>query len=921
MSISKPKLFAFLAVLCAVISWTGATWYADRKTESLLAHDTDALESDSLALFQAFEERLNYLGALPGLLAPEAAIRGAVDRYSHDKAIKSAGSDLKTYWSNQSELAALNIQLKQLAEELQVDVIFVLNAEGYSIASSNSDTPGSIVGTKLTDRIYYQEAIAGKKGHQYAVGRKTNVPGLYYSAPVMVDKERHGVIVVKSDISNLQTLLAPYNAFLTDNHDVIVLSSEPAFLQHMLSNARFQQLDAEEKQQQYKQSDFPILGITRWEGQSTTPLQRLNGLADPALITERHIPGGDLVMHVYQIMPEVITIQREKLFFAIASAIAGFSLISLLYQLINYLQHLRLSKSHAEAESERLSDTLTEREQQLDTILNHLPLMVAARDATNHTVLSCNSATKQVLGISSALPTGQTYEHVLRPTLATFLTERDHLAELTTNGNTTRELEFDNRVLKAQTLTARDRDGKPRMLIDLVEDISQQRRDEAEIRRLAFTDTLTGLNNRASFKIYLEKTVIQALADDVYGAMLLVDLDAFKQINDRFGHNLGDQLLKELAHRLNSESSDAIFLARLASDEFVIVINARSPNRDDAVHRATSFANALFRRVTQPYLIDQHTLHMTASLGVALFGPGQADSADLLLIQTDAAMYEAKRRQRGTIQFFDENTQKYLNDQADMANRLRGALTQNDFKQYYQPQVDHFGRVIGVEALLRWHDPKLGDISPATFIPLAESLHLIVDIDRWVLMQACRVAGLWKSDAAMNQVVISINVSGEFFSQDDFLDEVLSYLSKYDAAPAQIMIEITEGTVVDDTEANILKIQALHNAGLGIAIDDFGTGNSSLAYLRRFDVDQIKIDQRFVNDMIVDERSLSITTFIIQLAKELGYQTLAEGVETEMQRNLLKKLGCDLLQGFLYSKALPLIACESYIRRANMDNS
>jgi len=252
-----------------------------------------------------------------------------------------------------------------------------------------------------------------------------------------------------------------------------------------------------------------------------------------------------------------------------------------------------------------------------------------------------------------------------------------------------------------------------------------------------------------------------------------------------------------------------------------------------------------------------------------------------------------------------------------MANRLRGALQENNFIQLYQPQVDHNGRVIGVEALLRWHDPKLGHISPAVFIPLAESMHLIADIDRWVLKQACRVAAACKNDPVLSKVVISVNVSSEFFSQDHFVDLVNDYLLQAGAQPAQIMIEITEGTVVEDTEANISKIKALHDAGLGIAIDDFGTGNSSLAYLRRFDVDQIKIDQRFVNDMIQDERSLAITTFIIQLAHELGYETLAEGVEIEAQRARLESLGCTLLQGFLFSKALPLIECETYIHHAN----
>lgn len=908
---------ALLAILWALTSWMSAAWYADRKTEELIAHESEMLESDSLALFQAFEERFNYLSTIPSLIGRMPGVTIAVNRYSREPNIRNAGTSLRSYWSEETYLNNLNTELRQLTKELQIDVAFILNSEGYCIASSNSNTPESFVGTRYNDRHYFRIAIQGESAHQYAVGRKTNIPGLFYSAPIRSNDRTLGVLVIKSDISNFQNLLAPYNAFLTDNHDVIVLASVPSFLQHMLPKARFENLLPEEKLQQYKRTEFPILESSRWNGAQNAPLLRLNGLLDPILMSERQIPGGDLVMHVFQSAPEVRTITHEKIAFAVIATLAGFSIFSVAIQLTLYLRKLRHSKTLAEAESERLHDTLSEREQQLDTIINHLPLMVTARDPETFAVLSSNDAAKSILGLPQPLSAGESYGAAVSENLSQFLTACDQQTLHGSNADTTRELQIGNRVLKAQTLSALDRDGQPKMLIDLVEDISQQRRDEAEIRRLAFVDTLTGLNNRTSFKHYLEKTVSESVTDRVYGAMILVDLDAFKQMNDRFGHSLGDQLLKELAHRLNADTAAETFLARLASDEFVVVINTRSHNREDASHHATLIANALFRRITQPYLIDQHTLHMTASLGVALFGPGLAESADVLLIQADAAMYEAKRRQRGTIQFFDENTQKYLNDQADMSNRLRGALAENDFKQYYQPQVDHEGRVVGVEALLRWHDPKLGDISPASFIPLAESLHLIVDIDRWVLKQACRVAGTWKKDPVMEQIVISINVSGEFFSQDDFLVEVLSYLKQFDAHPAQVMIEITEGTVVDDTEANIQKIKAIHDAGLGIAIDDFGTGNSSLAYLRRFDVDQIKIDQRFVHDMIDDERSLAITSIIIQLAHELGYETLAEGVENEAQRLKLITMGCTLLQGFLFSKALPLVECENYIRRAN----
>jgi len=915
--LSRLHMLFVVAFCWGVLSWFAAGWYTERKVDVLLTNQTQSLENDSLALYQAFEERLNRLAALPGLISRLPDVETAAARYSGPAALKRISGDPKAYWETRPELMALNQHLKALATELKLDLVYVLNAEGYIIAANNAGTPKSIVGTLVSDRLYFQTAIKGEAANQYAVGRNTSIPGLYYASPVKKDNAIVGVMAIKSDVPTFLDILMPYGAFLTDRNGVVVLSSKPEFLNHLMDGEHLMKLSEEEKQLRYKRTTFPELTVTPWDTVNRWPLVRVADLAYPVLLRERKIPGGDLVMHVYEEVPELNVIQQEKWVFALVAALAGFSLLTLSYQLVQYLSRLRLSKVHAEAESERLTETLSEREQQLDTILNHLPLMVVARDPVSHKVLSTNAATKQVLGLAERLPTGTTYDDALNSEVAGFLTADDQQIIQALGTGAPRELQLADRVLQARNFAAADRAGQPRLLIDMVEDITQQRLNEAEIRRLAFIDTLTGLNNRASLKLHLEKAVAYALNSRIYGVMILIDLDAFKQINDRFGHNLGDQLLVELARRLPTDKTPELFMARLASDEFVVVIDSCCKTQAEAIQVATDFADALFKRITQPYTLSHHVLNMTASLGVALFGPGAADSADLVLIQADAAMYEAKRRQRGTIQFFDENTQKHLNEQADMANRLRGALQENNFIQLYQPQVDHNGRVIGVEALLRWHDPKLGHISPAVFIPLAESMHLIADIDRWVLKQACRVAAAWKNDPVLAKVVISVNVSSEFFSQDHFVDLVNDYLLQAGAQPAQIMIEITEGTVVEDTEANIRKIKALHDAGLGIAIDDFGTGNSSLAYLRRFDVDQIKIDQRFVNDMIQDERSLAITTFIIQLAHELGYETLAEGVEIEAQRARLESLGCTLLQGFLFSKALPLIECETYIHHAN----
>ena len=799
MKLSGRYLFPVLVATWSLLSWFGASHYANHKTESIITTSHDALESDSLALYQAFEERLNYLTALPGLVAREPDVIRAVQRYSHSQTTRTAGNDLKTYWTKQPDLSALNHQLETLAAELGVDVIFVLNAEGYSIAASNSETPGSIVGTKLTDRHYYQAAIQGNKAHQYAVGRKTNVPGLYYSAPIMLDGKQHGVMVVKLDIVNFQSLLAPYHAYLTDSNDVIVLSSDPNYLQHILPNARFLDLDNDTRQLQYKRTEFSVLPSQPWFENDNSPLIRLGTLAYPVITTDRQIPGGDLVSHLFQGVPEIPVIQQERYVFAIVTALAGLAVLFMLRQLIIYLQNLRLSKTHAEAISVQLSETLSDREN--------------------------------------------------------------------------------------------------------------------ELKRLAFVDTLTLLPNRNALLQHLASLLPEAASAGRYGALFLVNMDSLKLINDRLGHIAGDHILSELAARLSGNASKNSYVARLAGDEFIIIFLTTAESQEAATRAASAYGQDMLHRITAPYLIKNHTLHMTASVGVTLFGPALTVQSDALLAEVDAAMYEAKQSHRGGIHFFDDQVRQTLEKRAEIANRLLNAVRTNQFVQIYQPQIDNSGHVAGVEALIRWHDEALGHVPPTTFIPLAETLHIIADIDRWVLVQACKTAGQWRNDPVLSEVPISINVSGEFFSMKGFVDEIATAVAAHNAQPAQLMIELTEGTLILDSEQNQKNITELHQRGFKVAIDDFGTGNSSLSYMHQFNVDQLKIDQSFVRDMLRDERSLAIVEFIINLASSLSYTTLAEGVETVDQHLKLKAIGCNLYQGFLFSKPLAKTECESFIRK------
>jgi diguanylate cyclase (GGDEF)-like protein len=791
--------FVLLVAIWALISGVAATWYAGQKTDAVVADHN----SNALALYQAFDERLNYLAAIPLVTAELPVIARATERYSREPALRQAGASPKAYWSAQPELENLNAQLRELAKALQVDLIFVLNAEGYSIASSNSDTPESTVGTLYADRIYYQDAIAGNRAQQYAVGRTTNIPGFFYSAPVRSKGQITGVVVIKHNITQFQGLLDPYQAFVTDNHDVIILAHDPALLQHMLSHARFLDLDETQRLKQYKRTEFPILSQAPWGNGVPESLIRLDGLPSPALHAERALPVGGLAIHVYQEIPEIKTIQRERWVMTVAMALAGVAVFGLSHQLITYLRNLRQSKIMAEAESGRLHETLSDRER--------------------------------------------------------------------------------------------------------------------ELRRLAYVDTLTNLPNRNALLQKIHRATANVLAHDQFGAIFLINMDDLKLINDRLGHSAGDAILVEFGNRLKICGETECYVSRLASDEFVLVFEPGVSTTDAAIRAVNEFGISLQERITAPYLISEHTIHITASIGVTLFGDGLSNTPEALLREVDAAMYEAKHSHRGGIHFFDESIRKALEAKADLGNRLLRALRSNEFVQVYQPQLDAQGRVAGVEALIRWHDEALGHVSPATFIPLAEALHIIVDIDRWVLARACQTAAQWANDPALAQIPISVNVSSEFFTMKNFVDEVTKTMTTYGARPEQLMIELTEGTLIADSEQNQQNIVYLHRQGIKVAIDDFGTGNSSLSYMQRFTVDQLKIDQSFVRDMLNDERSFAIVEFIIRLAHALNYHTLAEGVETAAQHEKLLALGCTLYQGYLFSKPLPQTECESFIRQSLTD--
>ena len=440
--------------------------------------------------------------------------------------------------------------------------------------------------------------------------------------------------------------------------------------------------------------------------------------------------------------------------------------------------------------------------------------------------------------------------------------------------------------------------------------LSQLREHTDQIRHLAFFDSVTELPNRVHFKELLGRAVASARRYRRRGAVLFLDLDRFKLINDTFGHEAGDRLLQGFANRLTDclRTADVVArpsndvsgstLARLGGDEFTIMLNEIHDPAD-----AARVAGRVLEALDQPFDLGGQTVVVGASIGIAMF-PDDGDDPEILLKHADVAMYHAKEQGRNNYQFYSRGLGARTIARLTLERDLRKALVRGEFELQYQPQLALASRaVVGLEALLRWHHPRLGLVPPAIFMALAEETRLIVPLGTWVLQEACRQARAW-SEAGLDRLRIAVNLSMIQVLQNNFVEQVAEVLAKSGLAPEWLELEITETMVMTDAEAMIAKLAEIKRMGVKLAIDDFGTGHSSLSYLKRLPLDRLKIDKSFVHDIACDADDEAIVTAIIAMSRSLNFEIVAEGVETEQQVEFLRRQGCDLAQGFLFSPPL-----------------
>ena len=452
-------------------------------------------------------------------------------------------------------------------------------------------------------------------------------------------------------------------------------------------------------------------------------------------------------------------------------------------------------------------------------------------------------------------------------------------------------------------------DGSITHYIGTFSDITENKDAVAEIHRLAYYDPLTHLPNRRLLQDRLGQGLASSTRKGLHGAILFLDLDNFKTLNDTRGHDAGDQLLVEVARRLRATVREGDIVGRLGGDEFVVLLEDLSTEAEVAAMLTKQVGEKVLNALAQPYNFDGYDFHCTASIGIRLYQDQK--TVEELLRHADLAMYQAKTAGRNILRFFDPSMQAMVTAQADMEKNLRCALEQNQFKLYFQSQVYRNNQIVGAEGLLRWQHPERGLVSPLEFIPLAEKTGLILPIGQWVLETALTQLKVWECNLHTRHLRLAVNVSARQFRHPDFVVQIQQALSSNLINPDLLKLELTESLVLDNINDTIVKMHALREIGVRFSLDDFGTGYSSFAYLTQLPLDQLKIDRSFVHNIGVKSTDAIIVQTIIGMAHNLGIEVIAEGVETEAQRAFLERHGCPAFQGYLFSKPVPI---EEFVR-------
>ena len=772
--------------LTLLLLWNVAVWILSdhfyvAKIKELIQQEYSISQQRADDLSDSITRNLNDLNGVPALFSELLRVKWAVQKFGTSSIPSPLAKDARIKkWSNDKGLKDLNQYLNFASRSLNVDLIYVANAAGDAIATSNADSPLTVIGINIAERSLFQNNQIGKSGVQYAMGKATKIPGLFFSTPVFIEGKFYGAVLAKADVPNLSFLTSQMNAFVVDDNGVVILARNKKLEINSLPDAAINKLSRHEKSALYLRDDFPVINIEPWDDKNLPSLVKIQDSNIPHLLVPKRIPEFNLTVYVDSELEAIPALKRDYFWLTLLLSALGSVLILIINGSIIYFLSIKNSK--------------------------------------------------------------------------------------------------------------------------------------AMLWKQANFDTLTGLPNRDLLRDRLMQEIRKADRSGFPLAVMLIDLDQFKEVNDTLGHDVGDLLLNDAAQRISNCVRKSDTVARLSGDEFIVIL----PQLAQIFH-VDDIAQKIVFSMAEPFHLRNEVTHISASIGITLY-PNDATSIEDLMKNADQAMYESKKNGRNRFSHFTQSLQDEAQKRMRLSKDLRNALPNNQLKVYFQPIIKlSNGKVHKAEALLRWKHPERGMVSPLDSIPLAEETKLIHEIGAWVRMESAIWRKRW-NELCAEPFQISINKSPVEFMDDTGVASVakfVDYLRKNEMSGKNFVFEITEGMLLNLSTTVSNKLMELRDAEIQVSLDDFGTGYSSLSYLMKLDIDYLKIDKSFVCNLAPDSDDLVLCEAIISMAHKLGLKVIAEGVETTQQRDLLMLANCDYAQGYLYSKPVPPEELEAWMKQRN----
>ncbi len=886
------RLIGLLIISWSIIAWFSLDYYYSRVANELYQRELQVATEQLGGISHDIYANIRVLKGVAQVVAGDERSARAMRRFGTKVKASTLPYKVRSHhWTRDSEFARLNEDLFIDAKNLDADLIYVVNAAGDCFAASNFRT-GETIGSNYVDRTYFVLAQAGKPGHQYAMGRTTNIPGLFYSHPLIVDGHFLGTAVVKRDIAKLSDWTNQANAFVSDVNGVIVLARDKRLELRTLPTAA--KLTAEQNRLQYKREILEPVSITAWGDSHFPAAVRIGRVDMPAVLVSKTLPEDGLTIYVSRPLDELIRLGTEKYWLFGLMIVVGSMLIFSGSAIAAYWRESKRAESKL-----RIAATAFESQQ---------GMLITDR---NNRILQVNKALTDI--------TGYTVTHLIGKNPRIFSSNRqdqdvifydEMWKQINQHGSWEGEIwnrrENGNIYPALLSITAvRAPSGLVTNYVGTYYDISASKAAATKIEQLAFYDPLTKLPNRRLLMDRLQHALASGARNGNVGALLFIDVDNFKTLNDTLGHDIGDLLLEQAARRLESCVREADTVARLGGDEFVVLLENLSNVPMEAAGEAGAIGEKILGALNLLYSLNGHEYQITSSIGIALF-EDHLSGTDTLFKQADIAMYQAKKSGRNALRFFDQQMQENVNNRASLEIELRKAVALEQLVLHYQIQMDESNLAVGAEVLVRWHHPERGWISPSQFIPLAEETEMILAIGNWVLDATCAQLKIWQQSPHTCNLVLAVNVSARQFRQSGFVSQVCAAIKHYAIDPKHLKFELTESMLLENIEDTIVTMKTLNAIGVKFSLDDFGTGYSSLQYLKRLPLSQIKIDQTFIRDLVVDSNDQAIVRTIISMAQSFEMDVIAEGVETEEQQDFLLAHGCRRYQGYLFGRPVPI---------------